>query len=249
MFSLCKYARVFVFMAAFVLIRPGAMAQASPKGAEAQDEPRLRVRSRPFIEVQRFELGGYIGPGLGWLRGNRMINDMAPLLGPAAGINLQYNRSSLLGVRVGAGYQQKGANMEVEFTDINGSSIGSGSVRFALDYFRFPLMVCLGFGQQVRISAGVGGYVGMLMSAQQITKGFNIPDVTTTDNFEPVDLGVTTSVLVDLPLRERFALNAEVRYDKGLSNISALPVVDGGSIRTNAVSLLLGCSYRFGNAL
>jgi hypothetical protein len=53
-------------------------------------------------------------------------------------------------------------------------------------------------------------------------------------------------MLVDLPLSERFALNTEVRYDKGLSNISAPPVVNDGSIRTNAASLLVGCTYRFG---
>lgn len=45
------------------------------------------------------------------------------------------------------------------------------------------------------------------------------------------------------------SVSAEVRYDKGLSNISALPVVDDGSIRTNAVCLLLGWSYRLGKAL
>jgi hypothetical protein len=249
MFSCCKDVRISALIAALVLIHSGAIAQRPPTGTNAQAVPRLRVRSQLFTEVPRFELGVHVGPGLGWLRGYNVVDDMDPLLGAAAGINLQYNLSSLLGVRLGAGYQQKGSNMEVEFTDVNGSSIGSGSMRVALDYFRFPLMVCLGFGQRVRISAGVGGYVGMLMSAQQITKGFDIPQVTITDNFEPLDLGITTSMLVDLPLSERFALNTEVRYDKGLSNISALPVVNDGSIHTNAASLLVGCTYRFGGAL
>ena len=50
-------------------------------------------------------------------------------------------------------------------------------------------------------------------------------------------------------LSDRLRLTAETRYDKGLLNISALPVVDDGSIRTGAACLLIGLGYRLGGPL
>ncbi|QQR84993.1 MAG: PorT family protein [Flavobacteriales bacterium] len=200
-------------------------------------------------QMTRFEAGLQLGPSLSWLRGNKAIDGTDALLGPAAGLSLQYNTSSVFGIRLGAGYQEKGYSSDVTFTDINGNTIGSGTVRYELHYLSIPLMLRFGFGEKVRVTAGAGGYAGVLMSGQLTSKGFDLADQTVTDDFENLDLGICASIAGSFPLGAHFGLNTEVRYDKGLTNISALPVVDDGSIRTNAVSLLVGCSYRFGKAI
>ncbi len=209
----------------------------------------LFIRSEVLSQTARFEAGLQAGPSLEWLRGNKFIDDTDVLIGPAAGLTLQYNFSSKLGIRLGAGYQQKGSNTDVTFTDMNGSTIGSGTVRNEMQYMTIPLMLRYGFGEKFRVSAGLGGYAGILMSAQYKTKGFDFPDQTTTDDLENTDFGLCASISGALSVGEKIRLSAEARYDKGLSNISALPVVDDGSIRTNAVCLMLGCSYSFGSTL
>lgn len=200
-------------------------------------------------QTSRYEAGVQAGPTLSWLRGNKALDSTDPLMGPAVGLTFQYNLSSMLGIRLGAGYQQKGSSTDVTFTDVNGTTIGSGTLRNELQYLSIPLMLRFGFGEKFRVSAGAGGYAGVLMSARYTTTGFDFADQTITDDFENLDIGVCASVSGALALGEHLSLGAEARYDKGLTNISALPVVDDGSVRTNAVFLLLGCSYRFGSAL
>ncbi len=197
----------------------------------------------------RFEVGVQAGPSLGWLRGNRFIDHAGSLLGPTAGLTLQYNFMPQLGVRSGAGYQQKGSSSEVILTDINGTPIASGTVRSELQYMTVPLMLHGGVGEKFRLSAGVGGYAGVLMSARSKSEVFALSGSTSTEDFDRLDLGLCMSVCGALALNAMVRLSAEVRYDKGLTNISALPVVNDGSIRTNAVCLLLGCNFSFSSAL
>lgn len=219
-----------------LLTRSVAISQATPTGTGP-------------VSAQRFEAGLQFGPGVSWLRGNKVTDETGLLPGPAAALTVQYNLSSILGIRLGAGYQLKGSSTDVSFSDINGNVLGRGTVRYELPYLHAPLMLRIGFGRRWRVNAGVGGYAAMLMSAKLTSKGSDIPEQAVTDDFERFDLGICASVGGSLVLGERFGLNAEVRYEKGLTNISALPVVGDGSIRTNAVCLLMGCGYRFGSTL
>lgn len=239
--------RTLAIAATAPLFLSDAWGQASLAGAEQHAGPRLKVRSLVLSWSTRFEVGVQAGPSLSWLRGNRSIDHSASLLGPTAGLTLQYNFTPHLGVRLGAGHQQKGSSSEVTFADIHGTPIASGTVRSELQYLTVPLMLHGGVGEKFRLSAGVGGYVGVLMAARSRSEGIVLS--TSTDDFERLDLGLCASVCGALALNTRVKLSAELRYDKGLINITALPVVNDGSIRTNAVSLLLGCSFSFGNSL
>lgn len=244
-----KALRTLALLTAILSIKAMVMGQTSTSGADMQTGQRVIVRSGVIGQTSRFEVGLQAGPSLSWLRGNKFIDDSGTLLGPAAGLTLQYNFSSHLGLRLGAGYQQKGSSIDVTFTDINVTPLGTGTVRSELQYLNIPLMLRFGFGEKFRVSAGAGAYAGLLISARYVPTGFDFPDQTVTDNYENLDMGVCASLSGALALGEHMSLSAEARYDKGLTNISALPVVDDGSIRTNAVCLLVGCSYRFGSAL
>ncbi len=198
-------------------------------------------------QSSRFEVGAQAGASLAWLRGNSVIDGSDALLGPAAGLTLQYDLSPLLGVRIGAAYQRKGMRNEVLFSDMNGAPIGTGSVRTTMDQLVVPLMLRATFGHGPRYSVGVGTYAGFLLGSRVHYKTDSSEgDTDNTDDLEPLDIGLSASAAAAFKLGEQLWLNAEVRYDKGLSNISALPVVNDGSIRTDAVCLLVGCGYRFG---
>lgn len=201
-------------------------------------------------QLPRFDAGLQAGPSFGWLRGNRAIDTTDPLWGAATGLTLQYDLSHLFGLRLGAGYQRKGMRSEVLFTDINANTVAIESVQGTLDYLMLPLMARASFGDRLRLSVGAGPYAGYLVRARQRYSGEGLDDVAVdnTGDLERWDMGVSASLGGSLSLAGNLWLNAEVRYDKGLANISALPVVDDGSIRTNAVCLLVGCSYRFGSA-
>ncbi len=198
-----------------------------------------------------YEVGLHGGPSLGWLGGNKMIDASDQLLGPAAGLTFQYDLTNTFGLRIGVGYQSKGSRADVKFIDIHGNPIFTGISRTDLDYILLPLMVRASFGNGPRFSIGVGPYAGHLMRARHTWSGEGLvggsEDLTA--NFERWDLGISASVGASFSLVGDLWLSTELRYDKGLNNIGALPVIDDGSIRTNAVALLVGLIYRFGDAV
>lgn len=203
-----------------------------------------------IAQTGRFEVGIQLGPSLGWLRGNKAIDGTDPLLGPSAMTTLRYALSKHLGVSTGLGYQGKGMVEEITLTDINGNLLRQVNSRYALDYLMIPLMLRASFGNRARLVVGAGPYAGMLLrSRQSFGDEREFPTVDNADDLKQWDMGISGSLGGELPLSDKLRLQAEMRYDKGLTNISALPVVDDGSIRTNAVSLLVGCSYRFGSTL
>lgn len=201
-------------------------------------------------QAGRCEVATQIGPGMGWLRGNKLIDSTDPLFGPSAAVNFHYAVSHRFGVRAGLGYQRKGMFQEVTFTDINGNLLRQVNSRNALDYLVVPVMAQASFGSKARLLVGCGPYAGLLLrSRQSFGDEAVLPSYDNTDDLKQWDIGLSASLGGAFPLSPAVALQAEVRYDKGLSNISALPVIDDGSIRTNAVSLLVGCGYRFGSVL
>ncbi len=189
----------------------------------------------------------HVGPSLSWLRGNRVIDGTDALLGPAAALNVTFGLTEQLGLRTGVGYQRKGTQAVVLFTDANGATLAEGELLFAYDYLMIPVMLRASFGSKARLHVGLGPYAGYLIKSQLLTTGYgNDRSIETTDDHKAWDLGISASLGGSIPLGERLSLQAEVRYDKGLTNISALPLIDDGIIRTNAVALLVGCGYLFG---
>lgn len=201
-----------------------------------------------LAQTSGLEAGVQVGSGFSWLRGNKVIDDTDPLLGPAVGLTLQYDLSRAIGLHLGAHYQLKGMRMDVRLADVQGNIIGNADVRNELSYLMFPLTVRALFGSSPRFFIAAGPYAGFLMRSRETFAGdLLIPDQDNTEDLKQWDLGICAGIGASFPLSDHVRLNAELRYDKGLTNISALPVIDDGSIRTNAACLLVGCSYLFGN--
>ena len=191
------------------------------------------------------EAGVHLGPSFGWLRGNIMINATDPLLGAAGSVSLYYGLSQRIGVRAAVAYQGKGMFEEITLQDAYGNLLRQVKSRNAMDYLMVPVMAQASFGNKARIQVGVGPYAGMLLrSRRSFGDEVNFPTTDTTNELKQWDMGISASLGGSLPLTDALRFEAMVRYDKGLSNISALPVFGGGTIHTNAVCLLLGCSYR-----
>lgn len=204
--------------------------------------------SETTAQTRRMEAALHIGPTLGWLRGNRIIDGSGVLPGLAASATLDYSFSKHFGIRAGFGYHRKGMSQEVTLTDNHGNVVREVIAFHRLDYLVVPLMARASFGNKARLVVGAGMYGGILMRSEQ-DRGDeqSFPTTDNTKDMEPWELGVSASLGGAFRLGEQVDLLAEVRYDKGLTNISALPVVDDGSIRTNALCLMVGFGYPFGS--
>lgn len=214
--------------------------------------PLLLVVAMPSsAQRPRLEISAQGGPSYGWLRGNPVLHSGSGLVGAAVGATFQYGLTERSSLRLGVGYQQKGSSVAMTFTDIIGNDLGKGKVHNNLDYLMMPLLFRVSCGTGTRISAGLGPYLGYLIDARRSYSGSanNMPGTDMLQELERVDFGVSGSVGVERSLGARTVLHAEVRYDHGLADISALPVIGHGSIRTNAACLVVGLGYRIGSTM
>ena len=77
----------------------------------------------------------------------------------------------------------------------------------------------------------------------ELTNNYDDVNSDFTDNMKSVDFGLIFSVGKTFKLKNNSEINIEIRENLGLANISALPVVGDGSIKSNSINLI--CNYSF----
>lgn len=189
------------------------------------------------------------GPTLGWLQVGRTVDHADAIRGAVGSLAVQYDLNERFGVRLGAGYHRKGSSVKVGYTDVDGIRSDQGVLRTELDYLMIPLMARFSFGKGTRFSVGAGPYAGYLAKASSIQElgPIGTPAEDITKRMKRWDMGLCASVAAGWSLGPRTTLSAEVRYDKGFTNINRLPIEVDGRIRTHAACLLVGLGYRLGN--
>lgn len=200
-------------------------------------------------QPSRWEAGVQVGPSLGSLRGNRLIDASEALIGTTGALALEYRITERWSMHGAVGHQRKGCLSTLTLTDLNGTVVRTTRGSHKLDYITIPLLLRASFGERSRLFAGAGVYAGYLIKGTKAIDAWgNPPYADVTGELTTLDLGLSASLGWSIALGEKLALQAEVRYDHGLSNISDLPVMDDGAIYTRTIAPTLGCSYQFGGS-
>jgi Outer membrane protein beta-barrel domain len=104
------------------------------------------------------------------------------------------------------------------------------------------------FGQKVQFFVNAGPYFGYLIKQTFVRTGDNIP--TTTSNNTSLnnwfDTGISTGLGLSVPIKTKFAFSFEVRNNLGLYNVSDVPAINNGTIKTNSINFLFGFTYKLG---
>ncbi len=171
------------------------------------------------------------------------------------GVSFQYNFNEFFGLVINPNYLRKGGQLDGEFRDGLGNSLGTHSVVKNFNYFSTPFLARFTFGKNVRFFANAGGYFGYLINQISVYPdiyGSNFPEVNNeidnTENWDRFDFGLSTGVGIIIPLGESFSLSVELRDNFGLKDISK----NGGLINTtdtwsnNIAYLQVGFAYGFG---
>ena len=200
-------------------------------------------------QVNRFDIGLEGGPSRTFLGGNTLIDDLhEPTLGYSGGVFAQFNFRKILSLRTSIAFERKGSVMQLPFTDINGSLIDNVSAYTNFNYLTMPLLLRATFGKNVQYYVNAGPYWGYLLKQTFVIKGSHLPD-TTSDNTaldKRSDMGISAGVGLAFPINSDLSISIEARHNLGMYNVSAVPVIDDGAIRTNSTNLLCGLAYKFG---
>ncbi|MBC6995200.1 PorT family protein [Lewinella lacunae] len=151
-------------------------------------------------------------------------------------------------MRTNVAFERKGSVLTSQTTDINGNPLGEITVNTNFNYLTLPILLRATFGKKFHYFINAGPYFGYLIKQNFVSQGDNFP-VTTSDNTSLIkrfDTGISTGLGLSVPIKTAFAFSFEVRNNLGLYNVSAVPVANMGTIKTNSTNLLLGFTYKLG---
>ena len=209
----------------------------------------LTVLRTTYGQTNKFDIGFEGSPSLIYLRGNDIIKQYhKPTIGFFGGLFFQYNFKKIVSLRTNIAFDRKGSVLTAQATDINGNPLGEVTTHTNFDYLTFPILVRATFGKKVRYFVNAGPYFGYLIKQTFVSKGDNI-QTTTSDNTsldKRFDTGISTGLGFSVPIKTKFAFSFEVRNNLGLYNVSAVPVANNGTIKTNSTNFLLGFTCKLG---
>ncbi|MEN9742212.1 MAG: hypothetical protein RLZZ65_17 [Bacteroidota bacterium] len=210
----------------------------------------LLLASTANAQSNKLQLGIQACPSLISLHGNEMVNQATQTgLGFSAGITAEFRLTQKFTLQTSLGVDRKGALSKGFVSDTLGNTIGDYKNHVQFDYIVLPVLLRYHFGKQQQFFVNAGPYLGYLFRQNNKVKSDLFQDYSYSDQayFKQLDAGVTAGIGMNIPLNEELVLSVECRDNLGISNISKLPVVDGGKNQTNSINFLVGLHYQLGN--
>lgn len=202
-----------------------------------------------FAQQNKFDIGIEGGPSRTFLRGNDFTEEYTdPKTGFSGGISLQYNFPKIFSIRTNLAFERKGSLSKGTFINTDEGSEGEFIAHLNYEYLTLPVLIRAGFGNKVKYFVNAGPFLGYLMKHEIITKAAGYPTLTNeyTNYYKQFDAGITAGLGVTIPIKEKIYISCEIRNNLGFLNISKVPVVNDGTIKTNSTNLLVGLAYKFG---
>ena len=209
----------------------------------------LTIGETSFGQTNKFDIGVEGSPTITFLRGNAFIDKYhKPTMGFAGGLSFQYNFKKIISLRTNIAFERKGSVLTSQTTDIIGNPLGEKTTNTNFDYLTFPILIRATFGKKILYFVNAGPYFGYLIKQTFVSKDDNIPTITSdnTSLDKRFDTGISTGLGLSVPIKTKFAFSFEVRNNIGLYNVSAVPVANNGTIKTNSTNFLLGFTYKLG---
>jgi hypothetical protein len=203
------------------------------------------------LEAQKISYSLLAGPNMNTHRGNKILEKLHhPFYSYSISGNISYHLQTNFCISTGLAYERKGTkSISDSLYDNDANYMGSGKTNHILNYLVLPLNAEYRSGQKIIFYAGAGVYAGLLLNSKEkytlhLVNGSNYEGTSHTGLYKSFDLGLNLKTGLTIPLRKHYNLQIEVKDDLGLMNISSVPVIDNGSIKTNSLNLLAGISFK-----
>ena len=104
------------------------------------------------------------------------------------------------------------------------------------------------FGNKLRYYFNGGLYYGYLLAAKFNAERPNLPNAQLKDaNIRKSDVGLSIGGGIKISIAKNLSIPIEIRSNHGLINTNKAEIINNGTIKTNAINLIVGLSYEFGN--
>lgn len=210
-------------------------------------------------QIKNLEIGFHGGIGISNNRDESVALKTAEKLktlmgGISLGIGINKNFELISNLS----YETKGEKYsQWQFTDVNGTPVGDGTISFKINYAILNVLArgLIGVGNNIKLFANGGPYVGYLINAKALAKTdrlYNVngsngsiypgSNIDISNDYKKIDYGVSAGIGVQFPLLNKFKLSLEVRRNIGLANVSKIKRLADG--KTNSFDVLAGVIFK-----
>jgi len=197
---------------------------------------------------QKHELELIIRPALTSLRGNEAVkNNLDPKISLSTGIAFHYSLKENSALNFAILHDAKGGVAEnyIVYRDQQGQIVDEGNVTININYqyITIPVQWQKRFGRKITYQFGAGIYTSFLLKQEDVAKGLNglIDDTQDrSEMFKPLDFGFVASFSSFFPINEKLSLKIGLDDFLGVTNVSAVPVANKGTIKHNSFGLTAG---------
>jgi len=178
-------------------------------------------------------------------RGNPQVETFDAGFDFLVGVSFEYQLKERLSLVANINYDRKSVNDEpyIEFQSPDDPAFyGKVKIKFKNQFISIPIILKYKFDNSKSFYINGGPFLSYLLKSE-LTNNYDDVNSDFTDNMKSVDFGLIFGVGKTFKLKNNSEINIEIRENLGLANISALPVVGDGSIKSNSINLI--CNYSF----
>jgi long-subunit fatty acid transport protein len=179
-------------------------------------------------------------------RGNSQIETLDAGLDFLAGFSFEYQFKERLSLVANINYDRKTATdkpyIEIIENPEDPGFYGNIKIKFKNQFISLPILLKYKFGTNNSFYVNGGLFMSYMLKSE-LSNDYDNTSSDETDNYKSMDFGITFGLGKSFKMKNNNEINIEIRESLGLSNISDVPVLNNGSIKTNSISMI--CNYNF----
>ncbi|NOZ47726.1 MAG: PorT family protein [Chlorobi bacterium] len=182
---------------------------------------------------------------IGIFAGSGLSNNSSFLngIGYDFGVLYSYSFNERFAIITGLDYDSRNSIANINFTDTLGSDI-KWEVNHKFDFISLPVLFNVKFGNKIKYYGNVGFSTNYLVRNNlMVDYGDKIENTSNIEYYKRFEIDINLGVGGLIPLSEKFDLMAELRYKKGLNNLSKNRI-DGATATTETMLFLVGLNYK-----
>ncbi len=185
-------------------------------------------------------LGFQFGTNFSSIRGNREADKSTTGTNFLIGFSVEEKVYKRVHFFANINYERKSIISEAFLFDAFDpvSTIKKTDVKSTFQYITLPVTVKIFLDHKNRFFVNLGVFGGYLLAIPENNNSSNKSD------FEDFDAGLNIGVGTTFSVNKNSNLNLWLQNNYGLVNISNIPVVDNGTIKTNSISLVLNFDFK-----
>lgn len=200
-------------------------------------------------EAGPVKFGVNAGATYAGIRGNDVARSNNSTIDYLIGISLEVPLNDDFSIIGNVNYERLALTRNVPFVAVDDPfdpvlSEGGYGTRLTLKHITVPINLKYYIGQSKGYYVNGGVFARYFLDESVRINGAKV-DGSSYGSFQDFTYGVNLGLGMRFPIDEKNAINVEVRDNLGLSNITRQPTINGGSVKTNSVNLIVNWEFDF----